>query len=48
MAKFAQNVTYPLNRTGDEEGARWVNGEVFTPAGFKKHSVNTLKVAGLA
>ncbi len=21
MAKFAQNVTLPLNRTGDEEGA---------------------------
>lgn len=36
MAKFAQNVTHPLNRTGDEEGARWVNGEVFTPAGFKE------------
>ena len=34
--KFAQNVTHPLNRTGDEEGARWVNGEVFTPAGFKE------------
>ena len=36
MAKFAQNVTHPLNRTGDEEGARWVNGEVFTPEGFKE------------
>ncbi|EKU55221.1 acyl-CoA dehydrogenase N-terminal domain protein [Acinetobacter sp. WC-323] len=36
MAKFAQNVTHPLNRTGDEEGARWENGEVFTPAGFKE------------
>lgn len=35
MAKFAQNVTHPLNRTGDEEGARYENGEVFTPAGFK-------------
>lgn len=36
MAKFAQNVTLPLNRTGDEEGARWENGDVFTPAGFKE------------
>ncbi len=35
MAKFAQNVTHPLNRTGDEEGARYENGEVFTPTGFK-------------
>ncbi len=35
MAKFAQGVTLPLNRTGDEEGARWENGDVFTPAGFK-------------
>ncbi len=35
MAKFAQNVTLPLNRTGDEEGARYENGNVFTPAGFK-------------
>ncbi|GAA5016524.1 acyl-CoA dehydrogenase C-terminal domain-containing protein [Acinetobacter puyangensis] len=35
MAKFSQNVTLPLNRTGDEEGARIENGNVFTPAGFK-------------
>lgn len=36
MAKFAQNVTLPLNRTGDEEGARIENGQVYTPAGFKE------------
>ena len=35
MAKFAQNVTHPLNRTGDEEGATYSNGNVTTPAGFK-------------
>lgn len=35
MAKFAQNVTLPLNRTGDEEGATYNNGTVTTPAGFK-------------
>ncbi|MFU8925956.1 acyl-CoA dehydrogenase C-terminal domain-containing protein [Acinetobacter puyangensis] len=35
MAKFSQNVTLPLNRTGDEEGARIENGNVFTPVGFK-------------
>ena len=36
MAKFAQNVTHPLNRTGDEEGAKYENGKVTTPAGFKE------------
>ena len=36
MAKFAQNVTLPLNRTGDEEGATFSNGAVTTPAGFKE------------
>lgn len=36
MAKFAQNVTLPLNLSGDEEGARYENGQVFTPAGFKE------------
>ena len=35
MAKFAQNVTLPLNRSGDEEGAHFENGAVTTPAGFK-------------
>ena len=36
MAKFAQNVTLPINRTGDEEGATYNNGTVTTPAGFKE------------
>ncbi|WP_180051767.1 acyl-CoA dehydrogenase C-terminal domain-containing protein [Acinetobacter sp. YH12099] len=36
MAKFTQDVTLPLNRTGDEEGATYNNGEVTTPAGFKE------------
>ncbi len=36
MAKFAQNVTLPLNRSGDEEGATYSNGAVTTPAGFKE------------
>src|SRR5690606_23613473 len=36
MAKFAQNVMLPLNRTGDEEGAKYENGNVTTPAGFKE------------
>jgi len=36
MAKFAQNVTLPLNRTGDEESASYSNGAVTTPAGFKQ------------
>jgi alkylation response protein AidB-like acyl-CoA dehydrogenase len=36
MAKFAHNVTLPINRTGDEEGASYQQGTVTTPAGFKE------------
>ena len=36
MAKFSQNITLPLNRSGDEEGARFDNGVVTTPQGFKQ------------
>ena len=36
MAKFSQNVLQPLNRTGDEEGAKIENGAVSTPTGFKE------------
>lgn len=36
MAKFAQNVTLPINRSGDEEGAKYENGAVTTPVGFKE------------
>jgi 3-(methylthio)propanoyl-CoA dehydrogenase len=35
-AKFASGVLDPLNRVGDEEGARWKDGEVRMPAGFKE------------
>lgn len=28
--KFASGVLAPLNRSGDQEGARWKGGEVFT------------------
>ncbi|WP_343595671.1 acyl-CoA dehydrogenase C-terminal domain-containing protein [Acinetobacter sp.] len=35
MAKFAKNVTLPINRSGDEEGAHYANGEVTTPKGYK-------------
>lgn len=34
-AKFNENVVFPLNRSGDEEGAVFNAGEVTTPAGFK-------------
>ncbi|PQA39062.1 acyl-CoA dehydrogenase family protein, partial [Amnimonas aquatica] len=34
-AKFNENVVFPLNRSGDEEGAKFDNGVVTTPAGFK-------------
>ncbi len=33
-AKFNENVLFPLNRTGDEEGAQFNNGVVTTPKGF--------------
>jgi 3-(methylthio)propanoyl-CoA dehydrogenase len=34
-AKFAAGVLDPLNRSGDQEGARWKDGDVTTPKGFK-------------
>ncbi|HYD70842.1 acyl-CoA dehydrogenase C-terminal domain-containing protein [Azospirillum sp.] len=34
-AKFCENVLFPLNRSGDEEGCRLENGVVTTPKGFK-------------
>ncbi|MDQ7049807.1 MAG: acyl-CoA dehydrogenase family protein [Enterobacterales bacterium] len=34
-AKFSENVLYPLNRTGDEQGCQFKDGEVTTPSGFK-------------
>ena len=33
-ARITSECIAPLNRTGDEEGARWENGEVSTPRGF--------------
>jgi len=35
-AKFCEEVLQPLNRSGDEEGCRFDNGSVRTPAGFKE------------
>ncbi len=35
-AKFAENVLYPINRSGDEEGCKHSGTEVTTPAGFKE------------
>lgn len=34
--KLTSQTIAPLNRNGDEEGARWDNGVVTTPAGFRK------------
>ncbi|MBS0549238.1 MAG: acyl-CoA dehydrogenase C-terminal domain-containing protein [Proteobacteria bacterium] len=34
-AKLCENVLFPLNRTGDEEGCHYENGVVRTPKGFK-------------
>jgi alkylation response protein AidB-like acyl-CoA dehydrogenase len=36
MAKVAEHVLFPLNRSGDEEGCRFEGGEVYTPRGFKE------------
>jgi alkylation response protein AidB-like acyl-CoA dehydrogenase len=35
-AKLCENVLFPLNRSGDEEGCHYENGVVRTPAGFKE------------
>ena len=35
-AKFCEEVLHPLNQPGDEEGAHYENGAVFTPKGFKE------------
>jgi len=35
FGKFAEQVIAPLNRTGDAEGARLIDGSVRMPAGFK-------------
>jgi alkylation response protein AidB-like acyl-CoA dehydrogenase len=35
-AKFAENVLAPINANGDEEGCKWEDGDVTTPAGFKE------------
>ncbi|WP_165682017.1 acyl-CoA dehydrogenase C-terminal domain-containing protein [Metapseudomonas otitidis] len=34
-AKVTGGLIAPLNRSGDEEGAQWIDGQVITPAGFK-------------
>jgi len=34
--KFAENVLWPLNESGDHEGCVYDNGEVRTPKGFKE------------
>lgn len=36
MAKFSQTILLPLNRTGDEQEARYIDGHVYTPKGFKE------------
>jgi alkylation response protein AidB-like acyl-CoA dehydrogenase len=35
-AKITGGLLAPLNRSGDEEGARWQDGAVSTPAGFRE------------
>jgi alkylation response protein AidB-like acyl-CoA dehydrogenase len=35
-AKVTSQLIAPLNRSGDEEGAQWLAGQVSTPVGFKQ------------
>ena len=35
-AKFAENVLFPINREGDEQGCGFEDGQVTTPTGFKQ------------
>jgi len=35
-AKFSQEVCFPLNQSGDEEGCHWEKGKVTPPKGFKE------------
>src|ERR1700736_1594364 len=35
-AKLCEEVLFPLNRSGDEEGCHYENGAVRTPKGFKE------------
>lgn len=35
-ARFTENVIHPLNASGDKEGCRFENGNVYTPKGFKE------------
>ncbi|PCJ27548.1 MAG: acyl-CoA dehydrogenase [SAR86 cluster bacterium] len=35
-SKFAEEVLSPLNRVGDEQGCKFEDGQVTTPAGFKQ------------
>jgi len=34
--KITANSIAPLNRSGDEEGCRWDDGAVSTPAGYRE------------
>lgn len=35
-AKLCENVLFPLNQSGDAEGCRWEDGNVYMPTGFKE------------
>ena len=35
-AKLCENVMFPLNRVGDQEGCTFADGEVRTPSGFRE------------
>ena len=45
--KLCAEVLFPLNQSGDQEGCRYENGTVTTPAGFKD-AYKTFTEGGLA
>ncbi|MDX1513615.1 MAG: acyl-CoA dehydrogenase C-terminal domain-containing protein [Gammaproteobacteria bacterium] len=44
-AKLCENVIFPTNRTGDQEGCRYDDGQVTTPTGFRE-AYQALKEGG--
>ena len=43
--KISEEVLFPINRSGDEEGCTWEDGKVTTPSGFKE-AYNTFREGG--
>lgn len=46
--KFCENILFPLNHSGDQEGCHYDNGVVRTPAGFKDAYKQSVEAGWLA